>query len=355
MTVDSSNDQPRERTEPSLLRRALWIGTGVAVVVLIAFGFNAGRGEKAKEAQREAPVAAPSRLQQVRTPTGDVAAIVLDAATARRIDLRTLVLGDPTSRPGDIRLTGELMADPARISTIRAPVPGRVAAVGGRWPVLGEGLAAGRAVAKVSDARPLDVPRSGVVTRISAQPGELVQAGQELLQVTDFRDPLARIVWRLDLPTVPPPTLTIAPLGAMGPGALGRYVGPAAEADTVTRAPVFLYRVSAAWPGARPGLPVVATLTDPRSAVSGVFVPTAAVVQWEGLAWVYVQRTAPASRGAAAGLQYVRIRIDPTHPIAGGWLVPVLVGGVQPRDTVVVRGAQQLLSEEFRARIQLGG
>lgn len=352
MTMDSSNDLP---AVPSLLRRVLLIGIGVVVVVLIALGFRAGRGELAKEAEREAPVAAPSRLQAIGTPMGDVAAIVLDTATAQRVGIRTLVLGSATSRPGGIQLTGELIADPARISTIRASVPGRVAAVGGPWPVPGEGLAAGRAVAQVSDARPLDVPRSGVVTRISAQPGELVQAGQELLQITDFREPLARIVWRLDLPPMPPPTMTIAPLGGTSPGVLGRYVGPAAEVDTVTRAPVFWYRVSAEWPGARPGLPVVATLTDARSAVSGVFVPTEAVVQWEGLAWVYVQRTAPSRRGGATEQQYLRVRIDATHPIAGGWLVPVVTGGVQPRDTVVVRGAQQLLSEEFRARIELGG
>lgn len=334
-------------------RQLLTVGAGIAAAAAIALGFLTGRKELAKERGREAPVAAPSRLRKVRTPAGEAAAVVLDALTAQRIGLRTIVLGAADGQTaGGTRLTGELIADPARVTTLRAPVPGRVTAVG-RWPVLGEGLAAGRVVAQVSDARPLVVPRPGVVTRISAQPGELVQAGQELLQLTDFREPLARIVWRLDLPAAPPPTLTIAPLGGRTAGMIGRYVGPAAEVDSITRNPVFLYHVSANWPGARPGLPVVATLTDARSSVTGVFVPTDAVVQWEGLAWVYIQHPLP-SRAGVGERAYVRTRLYTSHPVDRGWLVPDTPYGVRAGDTVVVQGAQQLLSEEFRARIQVG-
>lgn len=335
-------------------RRILVVVGGLVAAVVIALGFLAGRKELAREREREAPVAAPSRLRNVPAPGGEVAAVVLDAVTERRIGLQIIVLGAmATPTAGGARLTGELIADPARVTTIRAPVPGRVTAVGS-WPVLGEGLPAGRAVGQVSDARPLVVPRPGVVTRINTQPGELVQAGQELLQLTDFREPLARIVWRLDLPAAPPPTLTIAPLGGQAPGMIGRYVGPAAEVDSITRAPVFLYRVSANWPSARPGLPVVATLTDIRSSVRGVFVPTDAVVQWEGLAWVYVRRSL-APRAGVAERAYVRTRMETSHPTDRGWVVPETPSGPHAGDTIVVRGAQQLLSEEFRARIQVGG
>ena len=348
-----TNDRPASGAARSLRRRLIYLIGGIAVAVVIVVGFLAGRQELAKEREREAPVAAPSRLGEVSTPMGDIAAVVLDVSTEQHVGIQTLVLGGTTSRPDGTRLLGELIADPARVSTIRAPVPGRVTAVGGPWPALGERIPAGRAVAQVSDARPLVAPRSGVVTHISAQPGELVQAGQELLQLMDFREPLARVVWRLDLLAAPPPTLTIAPLGSLSPGALARFVGPAAEVDTLTRAPVFLYRVSANWAGARPGLPVVATMSDPGTSVSGVFVPTEAVVQWEGLTWVYVQRAMPSQAGRSPERQYVRVGIDPSHPMDGGWLVPIIAGGLRGGDTVVVRGAQQLLSEEFRARIQV--
>ena len=332
-------------------RQIIYIVAAVGVAAIIVVGFIAGRQELAKEREREAPVAAPSRLQQLSTSAGLQVAVVLDTATEKRIGLQTATLGASTSRTGTAQLTGELTADPARVTTIRAAVPGRVTALGA-WPVIGQDIVAGRELAQVSDARPLVVPRSGVVTRVSAQPGELVQAGQELVQLTDFREPLARIVWRLDLPLAPPPTLTVAPLGGLSPGALARYVSPAAEVDALTRAPVFLYRVAANWPGARPGLPLVATIANPRTSVSGVFVPMNAVVQWEGLSWSYLQHLAPAdARGPAHA--YVRVRVDTSHPVEGGWLVPA--GDLlKSEGAIVIRGAQQLLSEEFRARIQVG-
>jgi hypothetical protein len=71
-------------------------------------------------------------------------------------------------------------------------------------------------------------------------------------------------------------------------------------------------------------------------------VPDAAVVQWEGLAWAYLRR----SPG-----EYARVRVSTDQPAAGGWLTgPPLV----PGDSVVVTGVQELLSEEFRARVTVG-
>lgn len=355
MTDDRADRFPPDNLSSRPMRartRALYIVGVIAIAAVIVIGFLAGRRELAAEREREAPVAAPTRLRDVRTSVGTEAGIVLDTLTERLAGIQTVTLGLATSRTATIPLTGELVADPARVTTIRAAVSGRVTALGTAWPVIGEGLSGGRELAQVSDARPLVVPRSGIVTRVSAQPGELVQAGQELIQLTDFREPLARVVWRLDLPLAPPPTLMVAPLGGLNAGALAHYVAPAAEVDTLTRAPVFLYRVSANWPGARPGLPLVATIRDPRTDVSGVFMPTNAVVQWEGLTWAYAQHAAPAD-ARAPGHAYVRVRVDTSHPIEGGWLVPAS-GALKSGDVIVIRGAQQLLSEEFRARIQVG-
>jgi hypothetical protein len=39
--------------------------------------------------------------------------------------------------------------------------------------------------------------------------------------------------------------------------------------------------------------------------------------------------------------------------VGGGWLVPD-GGDLAPGDTVVVRGAQVLLSEEFKSRVRVG-
>jgi len=100
-----------------------------------------------------------------------------------------------------------------------------------------------------------------------------------------------------------------------------------------------------AWPGASPGTPVVAYTASPATPAAhgrGVFVPDSAVVQWEGLAWAYRARQED---------RFERVRVRTGHAARGGWIVdgPLAVG-----DSIVVRGAEELLSEEFRARVTVG-
>jgi hypothetical protein len=66
------------------------------------------------------------------------------------------------------------------------------------------------------------------------------------------------------------------------------------------------------------------------------------VVQWDGLEWAWLRRDAG---------RFIRVRVPTDRPVSAGWLVgpPWQTG-----DSVVVRGAEQLLSEEFRARVTVG-
>jgi len=338
-----------------ILKRAFTIGGGLLLGALIIFGFLKGRGESASEAQRDAPVNAPSRMQASDGPLGDEAAVVLDSVARERAGIVTSVLGGGSSA-ATIRLAGVLISDPTRVTTVQAPVAGRLTASRGSWPALGEYRAPGTVIAQVSDARPLALTRGGTVTQVSAQPGQIVQAGQELLQLTDFTQLLARIAWPPEATSTPPRRIMLAPLGggvmSSSPAAyVSAYlVGPAADVDSVTRMPVYLYRTSGTWPGARPGASVMALLSDPATAAAGVFVPAAAVVQWEGLAWAYVQRADGHNRK-----RFVRRRVDTSKPVANGWLVTHGGAlGVHAGDTVVVQGAQDLLSEEFRSSLTVG-
>jgi biotin carboxyl carrier protein len=343
-------------------RRAVVVAVTVALVAAaIVAGYLAHRGHDDADASDARPGKANSRVVAL----GDEAAIVLGAAAESRADIGTTPIravegaaGDPSGSsivlPG-VELAGELVADPARVTSIRSPVPGKLSSAS--WPALDARIAAGQPLGQVSDAKPLTAPRSGTVIRVGAQPGEFVQAGEELLVLADFSAPLVRIVWRPEFGRAPPQTLTVAPLVASGApaGMRARLVGAAADVDSVTRMPVYLYRLADAWAGARPGTLVTAIAPDTRaaantgarSATAGVrvFVPTAAVIQWEGLAWAFVQR------GARS---YVRARVMSDHPIAGGYVVTAASSGLAPGDLVVTRGAQQLLSEEFRTHVQMG-
>jgi biotin carboxyl carrier protein len=311
----------------------------IALLVILALIAGAiairhGAGSRA-EVDGEAPVVAPSR---VVSEEGE-ARVVLDTAEVRRIGLTTAELAGAVAEAGR-RLSGQVVPEPERIVTLRAPVSGRLAsAEGRRWPSLGEHLAAGAAVGRVSDARPLAVPIAGVVTRVGARPGEIVEAGQILLELADNTRPVVRIAWPDDVGR-PRDRLLLLPSGAEA-RIEAMLIGPAAEADPVTRLPAYLYRARARWPGAVPGTPVAAMVPE-GGKTEGVLVPDRAVVQWEGLAWAYLQR------GPGA---YARVRVPTDRPAPGGWIAgPPLAAG----DTVVISGVQELLSEEFRARVTVG-
>lgn len=270
---------------------------------------------------------------------GGEAAIVLDSGTIARIGLRTAVLARSERAP-EIELNAQVVEDPGGASTIRTGVGGRLTeAEGHPWPHVGDRLIAGDPIAQVGDARPILVPRGGTVLRLLAQPGELLQPGQELLQLVDFRTALVRVA--LDPAESGPPATLSFSAPAASSRRTGRLQGPATEADPITRSPAWLYRV-AGDETLRPGVALVAHRPDPRGARGGVLVPSDAVVQWDALTWAFVER--------AAG-QFVRVRVPTELAVPGGWLVQ---HGLSPGERVVVTGAGQLLSEEFRARISVG-
>lgn len=285
----------------------------------------------------DAPVVAPSRLVQQK---GEVM-IRLDSVALRTAGLRFAALRAGT-RSDRIDLRGEVVSDPDAVTVVRAPVTGRLAAIEGRpWPGYGQVVATGEQLATVSDARALTVPRGGTVTRVVARPGAIVQAGDPLLELTDFEHPVVKVGWTSEAPTSPPSSISVvAPDGGTGHRAI--LVGPAPEADPVTRRAAYLYRLDGPWLAARPGLLVQAQLPAGNGTSRGVVIPAAAVVQWDGLDWAWLRREAD---------HFVRVRVLTDRPVAGGWMVgPPWAAG----DSVVVTGAEQLLSEEFRARVTVG-
>ena len=172
------------------------LALGIALVVL----YRGHRTEGAREAAREEPVVAPNRV------SGDSAAVVVSLRPdeRRRVGLQLAVLR-AASRGAELRLAGDVVPETERAAALRAPVAGRFTVPdGAHWPTLGERVAPQVALAQVSDARPLTLPIGGIVTRVGAQPGALVEAGQVLLEVADYSRPLVRVAW-LDTSGRPPP------------------------------------------------------------------------------------------------------------------------------------------------------
>ncbi|MDE3151998.1 MAG: multidrug transporter [Gemmatimonadota bacterium] len=111
-------------------------------------------------------------------------------------------------------------------------------------------------------------------------------------------------------------------------------ISAAAQTDARTQGQTFFYSAPAA-PELRAGTNVTAALaTGPTGAATDV--PRSAVVWAEGGAWIYV-KTGPTS--------FTRQPIPTDAPTADGYAVMGLSAGT----AVVTRGAQFLLSEEYRA------
>jgi biotin carboxyl carrier protein len=317
-------------------RVGLAVAAGGALAAALLALYLDHRAEAGREVEREAPIVAPSR---VRTGKGGPV-VAIDSVEGRRMGLETAVLLSAAGAP-PVRLPAQVVEEPERAAAVRAPLAGLLSVPGDRrWPAIGDRLPAGAEVAQVSDARPLVLPLGGTVTRVGARPGEIVAAGQLLLEVVDRSRPAVRVVWNPE-GGEPPGNLVLDPPGGTGRVA-ARLIGPAADADPLTRRPVYLYRAERGWNGGTPGTPVAALAPSRAPAARGALVPDAAVVQWDGLAWAYRQR-GPGS--------FERVAVATDRPVAGGWIA---ARGLAPGDTVVVTGAQELISEEFRARVSVG-
>jgi hypothetical protein len=116
------------------------------------------------------------------------------------------------------------------------------------------------------------------------------------------------------------------------------FVSPATRTDARIQGLSFFY-LAPAESGVLPGMNVLAFLSSGASG-DGVAVPAEAVVWWQDRAWIY-RRIEPDT--------FARTQIATDQPIAaGGYIDKNLRNDAE----IVTRGAQLLLSEEFRAQIQ---
>ena len=192
-----------------------------------------------------------------------------------------------------------------------------------------------------SGATPLAMSKGGQVLEVSAQPGESVESGQVLIRVASFNHLLARLY-------VPPgqvvdDTVTrgmIAPAGHEDDAIPGHRVALAAAIDPKYQGQILIFRISPGKRTLRPGQAVTARLAIPGPEEHGLFIPSRAIVRFQGQTWVYI-KTEPE--------RFVRRAVTPEHAAGGGW---VARSGFQPNQQVVVSGAQLLLSEEMKSQLQ---
>lgn len=186
---------------------------------------------------------------------------------------------------------------------------------------------------------PLAVDRGGEVVELAAQPGETIESGQPILRVAKYD----RLIARIALPTgsrVPAEVTSARILPAGSDRVLeGRRIG-LVSSDPQLTGETFLFGVDAAGVALRPGMVLTAYLQLPGEPTKGVLLPRSAIVRQEGALWAYVR---------TADDKFTRRQVEQATPVDAGWFVP---GGFKPGEALIVAGAQMLLSEELKAKIQ---
>jgi hypothetical protein len=192
-----------------------------------------------------------------------------------------------------------------------------------------------------STGRSLTLPRGGEIVEIFAQPDETIESGQPVLRVARRDHLLARV----ELPAGeqingPVSSARIAVIGHEDWVLPGEPMGLAPTISQRTQGQAYLFSVVCNNSPIRPGMAVAAYLALPGDPLTGVIVPRSAIVRYAGLAWAYVQ---------TGDDQFTRREVLLVSPTDAGWFVTT---GVAANSTVVVTGAQILLSQELKAQIE---
>jgi hypothetical protein len=145
-------------------------------------------------------------------------------------------------------------------------------------------------------------------------------------------------------PVDPPPVATVE-ASSKDQQITVKYVSAATRTDPKIQGSSFFY-VASAESGVLPGMNVRAFLATGKS-VDGYVIPPSAVVWWSGHPWVYIK---------IEDDEYTRRQIPTDMPYGrrGAFVVPATLFP-EPHPVIVTKAAQLLLSEEFRAQIQVGG
>jgi hypothetical protein len=332
----------------------------VACGALLGWGILAGRDEAAVEAQRERAIKVPVR---VSGKNGDPV-IRLDAETQQRSGIETGV-PPSTPHPEELRAYG-MVLDVARLTELsnnyanaKAQVQTAQAKLAMSKPAFDRAQKLFNETHVVSQAQVQAAEASFGTDQASLVAAEAQVRtftatayqewgpvlGKSLIEESPMIKALIERQSFLLQITLPPGVFLSAPPAAasieIGKAARGEitFVSPATRIDPKIQGLSFFYAASAET-GVLPGMNVLAFLPSGKS-TEGVAVPASAIIWWQGRAWVY-RRTGEET--------FTRVAIATDLPAPGGGYV---ANDVAKDAEIVTHGAQLLLSEEFRAQIQV--
>lgn len=327
------------------LRILLLILVFAAVAAGLIFAYLKMRGERDLEASAEAPVVAPSRVTV--TPTG--AAVRLDGETQRRLGVQTVVLSKATV-PDEVT-AGVRVLDSTNLSALLAELRAAEAALEAtradherkrKLAEQGQNTSVSAVEAATAAMKKDEIALGTARVKVVAAWGPVVAGRADLVALAEGLLRRDQAIVRVELLATdrldtPPDGVVLARLD--GFTAAAQLIGPAPSSENPFSGQSLLYLVTSKAQTLVPGSTLTARLVRAGNESTGWLVPRGAVVRHSGLGWIYVQRGEE---------MFARHEIALDHAHADGWLI-----SDDPGAPAVVTGAQSLLSEELKARIQM--
>lgn len=331
-----------------------------AVLGGLVWAFLQGRTEQTAEAQREAPVRGPSRV----STTNGLAVLTFDEQAQRQNGIRTTTL-KPVSHKAELPAIGVVLPLQSLIdlrtsysAAVAQVLKARSAAHASETEY--ERLRGLNQNGKSASDKAVEAARAqwesdratlhNAEESLSLQEsGVLQQWGTTVAQWLFDNSPQftrllaqSQVLVQITLPTdavISPETAWLeSPERKLIPA---QFVSPLPQLDPRLQGRSLLYTASAR-PGLIPGLSLTVHL--PAGPVRrGVVIPSGAIVWFEGRPWCYVEQQAG---------RFVRREAPTSSPVSQGFFA---LAGFHPGDRIVTTGAQTLLSEEFRSKIQVLG
>lgn len=345
---------------PRHIKILIAVLAALAVGALATWGFVAGRGEAAREAQTEQQIKAP---QRVSSENGEPM-ITLDAAAQRKDGIETIRLTN-TLHPQELRAYGtvldlqsltdlsnsyanakaQVQIAQAKLSASRMAFERARELYQDQQNMSAAQLQANEAAFRTDQATLASAQSQLRTLAVTAQQtwgtvlGQALTNSMPLLgRLVTRQDVLLQVTLRPEQAIAQPPTPAWVQLDDSARVRL-QFVSAATKTDPRIQGASYLFSAPATT-GLLSGMNVVTRVPATR-AVEAAVVPLGATVWAQGEAWAYFR----------TGATTFARRSVPTDLAApeGGYVVQG-----QPDNTeVVVQGAQMLFSEEFRAQAQV--
>jgi hypothetical protein len=208
----------------------------------------------------------------------------------------------------------------------------------------GQGNASARALQTAEAAAQRDwLSIQSVLGRLALSWGRAVAEPKGLPVLAQSLASREAALVRIDLP-VGEALKALFPTGARiatlsGQSAQAEFLESAPSVDPQMQGQGFIFLLKPNSLGLAAGASVVGFLKSAGALLDGVIVPRDGVVRTEGAGWVYVLNS--------AGDAFTRVEVALDRPTEAGWFV---AKGVSAGESVVVTGAQQLLSIELKGQ-----